>query len=103
MANAQNPIAIIGAGAMGAGIAQVAAMAGWTVYLSDVDDSTVRKAIDGIEKRVNRQVEKNLLTSGQRDEIMPRLRSTKSAADMGECDLVIEAVSEDMALKTMVL
>lgn len=103
MPTAQHPIGIIGTGAMGAGIAQVAATAGWTVYLADVDEATVRKAIDGIVKRLSRLTEKGLITVQQRDEIVPRLRVAVTSADMTECDLVIEAVSEDLALKTLVL
>jgi len=103
MSTAIHPIGIIGTGAMGAGIAQVAAVSGWPVFMLDVDEKTVRNAIEGIQKRLDRQVEKGLLTAEQRDEIMPRLKVARSAADLKECDLVIEAIVEDLAVKTMTL
>src|SRR3954471_6452482 len=103
MSSAQHPIAIIGTGAMGAGIAQVAAVSGWTVYLMDVDEPTVRKAIAEVEKRIDRQVEKGLLTSDQGVEVMTRLKVALQPEDLKHCDLVIEAVIEDLAAKTAVL
>ena len=63
-------VGIIGAGTMGAGIAQVAASAGWRVELMDVDESTVRNAIDRIAKRFDRLVEKERITQQQRDEAL---------------------------------
>jgi len=103
MSAAIHPIGIIGAGTMGAGIAQVAATSGWPVFMLDVDEATVRKSLDGIQKRLDRQVEKGLLSREQRAEITPRLKVAKSAADLKDCDLVIEAIVEDLAVKTMVL
>ena len=103
MSTAIHPIGIIGAGTMGAGIAQVAATSGWPVFVLDVDPQTVRGAIDAIHKRLDRQVEKGLLTGEQRDEILPRLKLAGTAGDLKECDLVIEAIVEDMAVKSMAL
>lgn len=103
MSVAIHPIGIIGAGTMGAGIAQVAATSGWPVLMLDVDQPAVRHAIDSIRTRLDRQVQKGLLSAEQRDEIMPRLIAAKSAADLKDCDLVIEAIVEDLAVKTMVL
>jgi 3-hydroxybutyryl-CoA dehydrogenase len=103
MSTAIHPIGIIGAGTMGAGIAQVAAVSGWPVFILDVDENTVRSAIDAIHKRLDRQVEKGLLTPEQRNEILPRLQIAKTAADLKKCDLVIEAIVEDLAVKSMAL
>jgi 3-hydroxybutyryl-CoA dehydrogenase len=103
MNTAIHPIGIIGAGTMGAGIAQVAAVSGWPVFILDVDENTVRSAIDAVHKRLDRQVAKGLITPEQRDEILPRLKIAKAASDLRECDLVIEAIVEDMAVKSMVL
>lgn len=103
MSDSRHPIGIIGAGAMGAGIAQVAAVAGWTVRLMDVDEQTVRRGIEGVAKRIDRQVEKGLLTPQQRSEIMPRLQIAAGPDDLRSCDLVIEAIVEDLAVKTMAL
>lgn len=88
---------------MGAGIAQIAATSGWPVMLMDVDEPTVRKAIDGIQKRLDRQVEKGLMTAGQRKEALARLKIGVKPETFKDCDLVIEAVVEDLALKTTVL
>ena len=103
MSTAIHPIGIIGTGAMGAGIAQVAAVSGWPVFMLDLDEATVQQAIDGIIKRIDRQVDKGLLTPEQRTEIIPRLQVAKSARDLKDCDLVIEAIVEDLAVKAMVL
>ena len=103
MSSSKHPIGIIGTGAMGAGIAQVAAMHGWTVVLLDVDESTVHKAIEGVGKRLDRLVEKGFLTAQQREECQSRLQIARGPQSFAECDLVIEAVVEDMAVKTKVL
>jgi 3-hydroxybutyryl-CoA dehydrogenase len=101
--DSRHPVGIIGAGAMGAGIAQVAAMGGWTVQLMDVDPATVRKAIDGIQKRLDRQVEKGLLTRAQRDAVLSRLRIAAGGECFRNCDLLIEAIVEDLGAKTAAL
>src|SRR5688500_17420107 len=103
MPHSRHPIGIIGAGAMGAGIAQVAAVSGWTVQLMDLDEKTVRKAIDGISKRLDRQFEKGLLSAQQRAEILPRLNIAVDPERFKECDLVIEAIVQDLAAKTSTL
>lgn len=96
-------LGIIGAGTMGAGIAQVAASAGWTVELMDLDETVVRAAIDGIAKRFHRLVEKGRITRRQRDEASARLLSATSAECFSGCELVIEAVVEDLDVKAKVL
>lgn len=103
MADSKHPIGIIGTGAMGAGIAQVAASAGWTVYLMDVDEAAVRKAIDGVGKRLDRLVEKAILTAEQRRKIAGRLKVASDPSAFAKCDLVIEAIVEDMNVKAKTL
>ncbi len=88
---------------MGAGIAQVAASSGWTVELMDVDEPTVRAAIKGIQRRLDRLVEKGRLTADERDAVAGRLRVAGSPASFASCELVIEAVVEDLDAKTAVL
>ena len=88
---------------MGAGIAQVAASSGWTVELRDVDEATVHTAIDGVRKRLDRLVEKGRINADQRDAAVDRLRVAGSATSFGACELVIEAVVEDLDAKTAVL
>ena len=91
-------LGILGAGAMGAGIAQVAATAGWTVHLVDVDLETAASAIQGIGGRLDRSVAK-----GRMDEATAaRVRGLLHAAtmsDLGDCDLFVEAIVEDLDIK----
>lgn len=103
MTNSRNPVGIIGTGAMGAGIAQVAAASGWSVVMSDVNESAVRKAIEGIEKRLDRQLAKGLITADERGDIVKRLTIAGGPSDFARCDLVIEAVVEDLGVKAAVL
>ncbi|MHC4414114.1 MAG: 3-hydroxyacyl-CoA dehydrogenase NAD-binding domain-containing protein [Planctomycetota bacterium] len=98
-----NSVGIIGAGTMGAGIAQVAATAGWTVELADVDEATVRAAIEGVSKRLDRLVEKGRLGAGERDEAADRLRVAAGPASFRASGLVLEAVVEDFDTKVGVL
>ncbi len=88
---------------MGSGIAQVAATGGWTVELMDVDEATVQAAIDGVRVRLDRLVEKRRMTRAEADAVAARLRAAGSAADLGSCGLVIEAVVEDLDTKAAVL
>ena len=88
---------------MGAGIAQVAAASGWPVLLMDIEEAAIHSAIEGIRKRLDRLVEKGLLTTAQRDEIMPRLQVARRPEDFKDCDLIIEAIIEDLSVKTMAL
>jgi len=92
-------VGIIGGGTMGAGIAQVAAMRGWTVELRDVDESTARKSIDGIINRLNRLCEKGRLSAEDHDDAVSRLCVATCPECLSECDLVIEAIVEKMDVK----
>jgi 3-hydroxybutyryl-CoA dehydrogenase len=97
-------IGIIGTGIMGSGIAQLAAVHGWTVALLDVSPEVVERALAEIDKRLKRMVEKNHLAPDERDQTRRRLRAATSPADLAAgCDLILEAVSEDLAVKTKVL
>lgn len=96
-------VGVIGAGTMGAGIAQVAATAGWNVHLLDVDAETVRGAVAGVTKRLDRLVEKGRLTTDERDATAARLHVATKAADLAPCELIIEAIVEDLDAKARVL
>ncbi|MCH8824454.1 MAG: 3-hydroxybutyryl-CoA dehydrogenase [Planctomycetes bacterium] len=96
-------VGVIGAGTMGAGIAQVAAMAGWTVELMDVDEATVHAAIAGINKRLDRLVEKERSTQDQRDVAAKNLLVANSPDCFSNCELIIEVVVEDLDIKAKVL
>ena len=98
--HASNPLGVIGAGTMGAGIAQAAASAGWFVKLFDIDQSLLDKAHDNIAKRFDRLVEKDRITSERAEKCSSRILTTTSMDDLGGCDLIIEAIIEDFDIKT---
>ena len=89
---------VVGAGLMGAGIAQVCAQSGINVYLYDLNFDTVKKACDTIAWSVGKLVEKKKVT-GTVDEIMGRIHPKDHMKDVSQADMVIEAVFENMALK----
>jgi 3-hydroxybutyryl-CoA dehydrogenase len=93
-------IMVIGAGQMGSGIAQVCAMAGYDVILHDIKDEFVQKGIGNIEKNLNRQVEKGRMEEGEKESILSRLTSSVSLENASKADLVIEAIVENMEVKT---
>ncbi len=92
-------IGVLGAGQMGNGIAQVAAHSGYRVIMSDIADSFVQKGLSTISKNLDRMVEKGKIPSQKKDEIMGRLKGTIQLKDMAEADFVVEAATENEALK----
>jgi 3-hydroxybutyryl-CoA dehydrogenase len=93
-------IAVIGAGTMGAGIAQVAAEAGYQVNLRDIKDEFVERGIQTIGKFMGRKLEKGKITKEQHDDILSRINgSTDLTAALGGAELVVEAALEKMDLK----
>jgi 3-hydroxybutyryl-CoA dehydrogenase len=92
-------VAVVGAGLMGSGIAQVAAQAGWHVVLHDVTDDALRRGIAGIEKSTARLVEKNRLSADDRDATLARLTTTPDLGPAAEADIVVEAVFEQVEVK----
>ena len=92
-------IGVVGAGAMGSGIAQVAATAGYNVIMRDIEDRFVEKGMNGIEKFLTRSVQKGKVTEDQKKEIIGRINGTTKLEDMKDVDYVIEAVIENLDLK----
>ncbi|UVO50779.1 3-hydroxybutyryl-CoA dehydrogenase [Sphingomonas sp. SUN019] len=92
-------IGVIGAGQMGAGIAQVSAQAGYQVLLSDVDLARAEAGKAGIAKQLARAVEKGKLQPDARDAALARIEPVASVAAMGRCALVIEAATEREEIK----
>jgi 3-hydroxybutyryl-CoA dehydrogenase len=93
-------VAVVGAGTMGHGIAQVAARAGWDVALYDVEDRFVDKGLARIRDNLEVGVSRQKLTADARDAALARLRGTTSLDDaVGGAELVIEAIPEDLAAK----
>ncbi len=92
-------IAVIGAGQMGAGIAQVAAQAGFDVVLRDIESRFVEKGIAGIARSLDKFVEKGKLTADARDTIFARVHGTTDLSECKDADLVIEAIIENADIK----
>ena len=96
---APQKVAVLGAGMMGAGIAHAVAKAGLPVVLKDVDRAAADRGLDHVRKLLDGQVTKGRLSEKQRDERLARITPADTAADTAGCDVVIEAVFEDPALK----
>jgi 3-hydroxybutyryl-CoA dehydrogenase len=92
-------IGVVGAGQMGNGIAQVSAAAGFSVIMGDIAESFVQKGLSSISKNLERMVEKGKLSSQKKDEILGRISGTVQIKGMAEADFVVEAATENEALK----
>ncbi|RJG01841.1 3-hydroxyacyl-CoA dehydrogenase NAD-binding domain-containing protein [Noviherbaspirillum sedimenti] len=95
-------VGVLGAGFMGAGIAQVSAAAGIDVVLLDRDLATAQRGYDNIAQALEIEVKKGRLAQAARDALLSRIGVADSYAAFGDCDLVVEAVLEDAALKASV-
>ncbi|HET8544719.1 MAG TPA: 3-hydroxyacyl-CoA dehydrogenase NAD-binding domain-containing protein, partial [Pseudolabrys sp.] len=96
-------IGVVGAGFMGAGIAQVTAAAGLQVALIDRDQETADKGKAGLHKALSDRVMKGRMKGAERDELLARITPTADYAALKDCDLVIEAVYEDRKVKSDVV
>ncbi|MEW6723894.1 MAG: 3-hydroxybutyryl-CoA dehydrogenase [Bacillota bacterium] len=96
-------IMVIGAGTMGAGIAQVAAAAGYQVLLRDISEELAQRGQQSIAKGLGRLVEKGKLTEADREAILGRITTTTQLAGAADCTLVIEAATENAAVKREIL
>ena len=92
-------VGVLGAGLMGHGIAQVAAQSGYDVVLREVDQGKLDKGLGKIEKQLARAVEKGKLEQGDADAVRGRIQGTLDYSDLADCDLVIEAITEDLGQK----
>jgi 3-hydroxybutyryl-CoA dehydrogenase len=92
-------VGVVGAGQMGNGIAQVAALSGFRVVMSDIADSFVQKGLAAISKNLDRMVEKGKIPSQKKDEIMDRIKGTIKIGEMADADFVVEAATENEPLK----
>ena len=92
-------VGVVGAGAMGNGIAQLAAQIGCEVIMRDVEDAFVERGIKNIDKFLAKSVEKNKIQAQEKDAILGRIKGTTDMSDLKDVDFVIEAVFEDLALK----
>jgi 3-hydroxybutyryl-CoA dehydrogenase len=94
-----NIVGVVGAGAMGSGIANVAALAGFKVILRDIEDKFVQNGLARIEKFMDKSVAKGKISIEQKAEILERIRPTTSLEDLKEADIIIEAVIENLEVK----
>src|SRR5258707_3652287 len=92
-------VGVLGCGLMGAGIAQVAATAGFETGVKEVSDELINKGFDGIEKSLAKFAEKGTITGDQQKQIRNRLTGTTSFADLADCDIIIEAIIENLEEK----
>ncbi len=92
-------IGVVGCGLMGSGIAQTAAQAGLQVAVREVSAELIDKGFTNIDKNLARLVQRGTLTAAQRDAARNRLRGTTKLDDLAGCDLIIEAITEQLAPK----
>jgi 3-hydroxybutyryl-CoA dehydrogenase len=92
-------VGVLGAGLMGHGIAQICAQAGWEVVVREVDQDRLDTGIGKIEKQLGRAVEKGKLEQADADAVRARITPTLDYADLADCDLVVEAITEDLDAK----
>ncbi len=97
-----NKVGVIGFGVMGSGIAHVCARAGYSVLASDLTDELLKKGLASINTNLTKEVDKNKISQQERDAILGRIKITSNNGDLFECDLVIEAVIEDLKIKQQV-
>jgi len=95
-------IGVIGAGAMGNGIAQMAALIGCDVVLRDIKEEYVARGMKNIDRFLSKSVEKGKLEAAEKDAVMGRIKGTTEMSDLKDVDFVIEAVIEDLDLKKSV-
>jgi len=92
-------VGVLGCGLMGSGIAQVAATAGFETIVKEVSEEFINKGFAGIEKSLSRFAEKGTITADQQREIRGRLSGTTKFDDLADCDIIIEAIIENLEEK----
>ena len=92
-------LGVLGFGQMGAGIGQVFAEAGYEVVVVDASEAMIEKGLKGIEKRLAGKVEKGKLSAQDKDAVMGRFTKSTKLQDLADCDLIEEAIPEDLELK----
>jgi 3-hydroxybutyryl-CoA dehydrogenase len=92
-------VGVAGCGLMGSGIAQVAAQAGFPVVVREVHGELVDKGLKSIEKNLSRLVEKGTITDAAKNEIRGHLRGTTALEDLKDCDVIVEAIIEQLPAK----
>ncbi|MEN3929503.1 3-hydroxybutyryl-CoA dehydrogenase [Microvirga sp. W0021] len=96
-------VGVIGAGQMGSGIAHVSALSGFTVYLNDISEDRINSGLASINGNMSRQVSKGLITEADKTAALARIKPAAGYKDLKDCDLVIEAATENEAIKRQIL
>lgn len=92
-------LGVVGCGLMGSGIAQTAAQAGLQVTVREVSTELIDKGFANMDKSLARLVQRGTLSAAERDAVRKRLRPTTKLEDLRDCDLIIEAITEQLAAK----
>ena len=92
-------VGVVGCGLMGHGITQVAAQSGYDVVVREVDQETLDKGLGKIQKQLAKAVEKGKAEQADADAVIGRINGTLDYKDLADCDLVVEAITEDLGLK----
>jgi 3-hydroxybutyryl-CoA dehydrogenase len=92
-------VGVVGCGLMGHGITQICAQAGWDVVVREVSEEKLDGGVGKIEKQLARAVEKGKASQEDADTVRARIHPTLDYGDLADCDLVIEAITEDLGLK----
>ena len=92
-------IGIVGAGTMGSGISQVAALTGYNIVMQDVSEEATNRGLGVIDKSLQRLVDREKITADAKDAAITKISTTTNLSELADCDLVIEAATENMALK----
>lgn len=95
-------VGVVGAGQMGNGIAHVFAAADYDVLLNDINAEGLTRALQTIAKNLDRQIAKGKLTEDQKSAVMSRIKTTQVLADLGPCDLIVEAATEREDVKNAI-
>ena len=95
-------IGVIGAGQMGNGIAHVSAQAGLTVVMQDISEAYAAKGVANIDKNLQRGVDKGKMTAEEKAAILGRIRTTTKLEDLADCDIVVEAATENWVIKKQI-
>ena len=92
-------VAVVGCGLMGSGITQVCAQSGYQVVVSEINDELLNKGIASISSFLTKGVERGKVSQQEKDSALARIKGTTNIRDFSDCDLIIEAIIEDMDLK----
>lgn len=95
-------VGVVGCGIMGSGICQICAQSGYTVMVTEIDEELLKKGLTGIGKALQRSVEKGKITQDESDSGLDRIKGANRIDDLSGCDLVIEAIAENLELKQRV-